>query len=162
MLIWSVVFSLFPSFIGRLSFFCPLHCFLSQTTQMLLSPGSLSHQFSFTLSKQARWAGRRMEFSSNIRSSWMVWKYSAICSSQFSCQVFLVSCLDLLSENKVHLFGVSLLGNWKLSGVQLIVTESALMHKKIVVEWKVAQNPIASLFPQNKFGWNSWIKLLFG
>lgn len=34
-LICSIIFFLFPSFVGTLSFFCPFHSFLSKTTQIL-------------------------------------------------------------------------------------------------------------------------------
>lgn len=54
----------------------------------------------------------------------MVRKYSAMYASWFSCQVFLLACLDLLSENKIHLFRAFLLGS------------SAYNHKVSSDAWK--------------------------
>jgi len=144
----------------KLSCFCPFHSFLSKTTHASFS-GNVSHQFLFILRKQARRGGGEMEFS-NIRGSWLMRKYLAKCSSRFGCQVFLLVCLDLSSETKVYLFGAALLGSWKLLAVQVIVTDLVLMHAEVAVDWKVAQNPIASFFTQNKFGWYCWTKLIFG
>lgn len=119
-LICSVIFFLFPSFVGSLSFFYLFHFFLSKTTQML--PSQEVH----LISSPSLWENRLSEgigFTCNIRSSLMVRKYSAM-YSQFSCQVFLLACLGLFSENKVHLFRAFLLGS------------SAYNHKVSFDAWK--------------------------
>ena len=135
--------SLFPSSIGDILFLCPLHFFPSFKCCFLRKPVS-----SFLLHSEQTgwWQGIGMEFSSNIRSTWMVRRYSAIYLFHFSDQVFLVGLLG----------SVVWLGNWKLSGVQLIVTESVLMHKKVVIEWKNSIEPHGFTFPSEQI----WIEQL--
>lgn len=82
-LIFSVIFFLFPSLTGRPSL-------VSSVPFIPFYPKP--PKFSF-LKKSVSSVLLYSEQTGEVRGSWLVRKYLAICSLQFSCQVLLLACL---------------------------------------------------------------------